>query len=251
VRWPGWRSLGSIDPLREPAVHVVRFEPARCADALLLPDLVESERARAARFRRDMDRQCFVVGRTAVRRIVGGLLGSAPTALALSENAYGKPQTPHGTVRFNVSHSGEHLLLAITHGREVGVDLERHRGDVDIPGVAATVFSPVEVRQLVALSDERCLGAFFRLWARKEAVIKAEGTGFSLSTRTFTVGFEDPPAVLSSEGPVPRPDRWWLCDLDVGPGYAAALAVEAPALPVLCWDGAGLLAGGRDAEGNR
>ncbi len=227
-------------PLREPGVHVIRFEPARCEDVHLIPDLLESERARALRFRRDEDRRRFVVGRAAVRRIVGGLLGLAPTALELSENEHGKPQAP-GSIRFNVSHSGELLLLAICHGREIGVDVEQHRSDVAILEVAETVFSPVEVEKLLALPAPQRGPAFFRLWARKEAVIKGEGTGFSLSPRTFTVGFGERPALSNCEGPIPRPERWWLADLDVGESHSAALVVEAPAPVVRCWDGMSLL----------
>ena len=235
-RDPDWRSLASLEPLHEVAVHVVRFEPARITPGPLLDDLLAPERARADRFRRDEDRRCFVVGRAAVRRVVGGLLGVAPTALMLSENAHGKPRAP-GAVRFNISHSGGWVLLAIAHGREVGVDLEQHRDDLAIAEVAETVFSPVEVKALLSLPNPERMAAFFRLWARKEAVIKAEGTGFSLPTRTFTVGFDARPAVLTSEGPAPRPDRWWLCDLDVDERFAAALAVETPAPVVRCWDG--------------
>jgi 4'-phosphopantetheinyl transferase len=131
-------------------------------------------------------------------------------------------------VRFNLSHSGDLALVAVTRRREIGVDVERLRRESDLLDVAEHYFAPRERATLRSLPEkDRCLG-FFRCWTRKEAYLKARGDGLSMDLHSFTValGPDEPAALLeSSEGPG-EVARWNLEELNPSPDYAAALAVE-------------------------
>jgi 4'-phosphopantetheinyl transferase len=173
--------------------------------------------------------------------VLGALIGVAPHEVRLKLERFGKPELARdyaSQIRFNLSHSGDLALLAVSRGPELGVDLELEREDVDVLELGATVFSPAEIQVLEALTARERRAHFFRLWACKEAVIKAEGTGFSLSTRTFTVELPalGPPRLIHCEGDAPRVGRWSLTELQPAPGFAAALAVEGAPREILFWD---------------
>lgn len=232
--------LGHID---ERVVHVIQIDLGQVRLGPGLDrDLIAAERQRLAAFRRDIDRDLAQAGRWVVRRALGFLLGCPPSHVPICEGAHGKPElaTPrHSPLRFNVSHSGQLVLVALAHGREVGVDVERFTS-VDLRQIASAVFSPAENEALDAFPRTEQTAAFFRCWARKEAIIKAEGTGFLRPTTSFTVSLDAGDArVLAGDL---RP--WWLTDLPVLEGHAAALAVEGEALVVRLWDGNGLVEAG-------
>ncbi|MCI0572972.1 MAG: 4'-phosphopantetheinyl transferase superfamily protein, partial [Myxococcaceae bacterium] len=202
--------------------------------------LVATEQARAARFLLERDRRRFIVTRATLRRLLGDLLALPPREVHVVEGAYGKPALApaHGSaIHFNVSHSGDLSLLGFTLGSELGLDLEEERSDLDVHGMAQVVFSPAEQGALAALEPSARQEAFFRLWALKEAVIKAEGWGFAFPSHTFTVSVapgEFP--LLSSQAPSPLPlAPWSLRELEVARGYAAALAVKEKALRLVLW----------------
>ena len=232
--------LPALSPERVSLVHL----PLVHAEALApreAPLLSEAERARARAFAFARDRDRYVLTRGTLRRLLGAALGEAPAALQLVEGEWGKPalSSAHASpVHFNVSHSGEHALLALAHGRELGVDLERAKDGVDVPGVSRMVFSPEEQRALFLLAPGCVRAAFFQLWARKEALIKAEGTGFAEPSAQFTltVDPDQPPRLLAHAARPAAVARWRLCDVALGlPDYAAALACEAPLPPLSLW----------------
>ncbi len=137
------------------------------------------------------------------------------------------PASTPGPLGFNLSHSGERFLIAAARGCEPGVDVERIRPRADLERLARRFFSPAERRALAAAVDPAL--AFHRLWARKEAVIKADGRGVSIGLARFDVSADEPPALLGARWAGAAADeaaRWSLFSLDVGAGYAAALAVR-------------------------
>ena len=153
--------------------------------------LNDDERERAARFHFERDRNRFVVGRGTLREVLGELLEISPTDVQFAYGPQGKPALAHDTdLRFNLSHSQDWALLAVTEGREVGVDLEFLRQDLNPLEVAPSVFSPEECAALENLPEPERLAAFYGYWTRKEAFIKALGLGFTRDTREFTVTLE-------------------------------------------------------------
>jgi 4'-phosphopantetheinyl transferase len=120
----------------------------------------------------------------------------------------------------SLSHSGCWVVAAVA-WRPVGVDVEKLTRDPLVPGVLRRVCSPRELDRLERLSPERRSAAFLRVWTRKEAYGKASGLGMGFQLRDVTVGLEGS-RVRGARG------RWWVTDLELGPGRVAALVVHGP-----------------------
>jgi 4'-phosphopantetheinyl transferase len=227
----GWPVGPAAPRLADGDVHVWRvdLEVDGATHAALARLLVADERTRAARVRLASARRRFVVARGVLRDVLGRYLGVAPDALAFAYGAQGKPAlaTPSGdapALRFNVAHSASVAVCAIGRGREVGVDVE-HLRDLDVMRLAARFYAPAEQAALAALPPEVARHTFFRLWACKEAYLKAVGTGVSRPLREVDVALADEPR-LAIAGDAAEGGRWTLRELAVDPAYAAALAVE-------------------------
>ncbi len=222
-----WRTATEVSP--------TRLDPFR---DVLAPD----ERARAARFLYEDDRRRYTVARGVLRTLLGRYLDVEPASLRFRYGAHGKPaltETPGGRdVRFNLSHSYGLALHAFAVGREVGVDVERIRPNIDVAGVARHSFSPAEVEALTSLPAGQRREAFFNCWTRKEAFIKAHGEGIALGLSRFDVTLRpgEPAALLRFDDDATEAARWALCALDAGDGYKAALAVEGGGWSLRCWE---------------
>ena len=187
-----------------------------------LADLLSpEERDRAARFRFDRDRHRFIVCRGSLRELLAATLHLAPARVPFVYGSFGKPMIDGSDTRFNVSHSHDMAMIAITRGREVGCDIERIDPSFSEEQIPERFFSPYEVATLRALPLGDQCDAFFRCWTRKEAYIKACGMGVSLELNSFDVTLApDEPATLlrGAEG-------WSLHAVDAPVGYAAALVL--------------------------
>jgi 4'-phosphopantetheinyl transferase len=211
--------------------------------ATLAPD----ELARADRFAFPQNRRQYTVGRGALRAILAAYLDTTPTAVPIRYTPQGKPYLASSAsdLRFNLSHSGELALIAVTRGREVGVDVEQvdARGDLEKRlALARRFFSLAEVAALESLPAASQTGAFYACWTRKEAYLKARGGGLLLPLDSFDVSLRpgEPPALLATRDDPAQAARWSLLALDPGPGYAAALAVEGAGFALQCWDWPGI-----------
>jgi len=193
------------------------------------------ERERAARFRVPGGRERYIVAHGCMRQILARYLNSDPKQLCFSTNEYGKPALEDNKLEFNLSHSGDFALVAVTRGAKIGVDVERIRPDVEFIKIASRFFSPREVNELMALPPQSHQTAFFNCWSRKEAYIKAQGFGLSLPLDSFDVSL-DGPAILRATRPDPtEAARWTLLDLQVEAGYTAAVAVKEQDLDFRFW----------------
>lgn len=194
--------------------------------------LSQEELDRAHRFYFDHHRVRFIAGRAALKSILSGYLEINPRSVEFSLGPQGKPELKAGMaesgIRFNLSHSGDFALVAVTQGLAVGVDIEAVNREFAGEDIARRFFSPDEVARLVALPSGERIAAFFRCWTRKEAYIKALGKGLSLPLDSFDVTFE--PGVsallLRSTESEDEPSRWSMYDLAVPEGYTGALVVE-------------------------
>jgi 4'-phosphopantetheinyl transferase len=219
--------------LPEDEVHVwqARVDAESLRESQILDALAEDEIERAARFRFAKDRDQYVVGRSMMRALLGHYLGCLPQEIRLCYSPYGKPDLPDGLrsdLRFNLSHSRELVLLAVTRGSAIGVDVEFIEPKVINERVAEQFFSPYEVATLKALPAELQVLGFFNCWTRKEAFIKAKGEGLSMPLDQFDVSLQPgQPARLLAVRPNARGlDRWSLLDLRLRDGYVGAVAVE-------------------------
>ena len=206
------------------------------------------ERERADRFLRDDLRRRFVVAHAALRAILGRYLGIEPGDVQFCYGPKGKPQlaelrisdfglrippaqsafrNPHSAIRFNLAHSGELAVVAISRGGEIGVDVERLRPVPRREQLAERYFAPSESSAILSADESRRDAEFLATWTAKEAILKAIGAGLSFPLSRFAVSptiggqwvsLAQPPANCSAV--------WWLERVDVANGYVAAVAAD-------------------------
>ena len=184
----------------------------------LVACLDDEERRRVDSLKFDRDKHRFIHAHAAMRRLLGGVCGIAPEKLALQVDSHGKPTLPPDCgVFFNLSHSEDQALLAVSRAGAIGVDLEKTRPLSNADALATRHFSERECAHLRSVpagrSRER---AFFHCWTRKEAFIKCTGIGLRTDLRCIEVGFYGDAAV---DGVVIQS----LPDVD---DFAAAFATE-------------------------
>ena len=182
-----------------------------------LDTLSSDERARADRFRFPSDRAAYVLTRAIARDLLAGYCGVAPATLTFEYGATGKPRLAERDVpRFNISHSGTLAVIAIARG-EVGIDVERRKPPM--PEVSRIVFSAIEAREIRSADDP--LIAFYDTWTRKEALVKAIGTGLGESMANLVVGRRGDSTI----------GGFHVQTLNLGPEYSGAVATEGGATP--------------------
>lgn len=141
--------------------------------ALLSPD----EAARAARFRFPRDQHRFIRARAGLRLLLGHYLGRDPQSLVFRYNPQGKPALAEDNLFFNLSHTGDVVLYALSRERELGVDVELLRPLTELNSMIELVFGPAERPYFAALPPAARERAFFLAWTAKEATLKAMGSG--------------------------------------------------------------------------
>jgi 4'-phosphopantetheinyl transferase len=198
--------------------------------ALLLSD---DEAARADRYVFDAHRARFTTGRGILREILSRYTQTPPERIAFDYGAQGKPELIHTDdppLRFNLTHSEDTLLIGVTRGQMIGVDIEHVRPLQDLMQISRRFFSAREVTALHSLSADQQAVAFFNGWTRKEAVLKAYGDGISEILNTVEVSLlpGEPAAVFSIRGSREEAARWSLHALNEPSGYIASLVVEQP-----------------------
>lgn len=176
------------------------------------------------------------VARAALRRILSRYVGEPPERIAFAIGEHGKPRLAHhAAIDFNLSHSERLGLVAVAHGVRVGVDVEHARDGRAFEAIAERFFSPAEAARFAAVPAAGRCEAFYRAWTRKEAYLKAWGTGLSFPSDAFTIDFLGEGGLLASDMPRERLDQWRFVDVAVGPAYVAALCHEGPPRPLRFW----------------
>lgn len=209
-------------PLTAGSVHVRSFDLDR--EEPHSACLTADEQARAARFHFERDARHWAVGRSLLRRTLGAYLGADPSGLHFETGPFGKLSLPSSPLRFNLSHSGSVLLIALAWDKDVGIDVEHLRSDFAAEELSALVFSPKEQAALCRVLPAERHPAFLRLWTAKEAYVKALGTGLSFPLPQLTL-MEDAGRyrVEDLTAGSTHPALSVRC-LDTVPGYAASLA---------------------------
>lgn len=201
-------------------------EAVACCERILDPE----ERARAGRFLRPRDRRRYSVSHAALRHLLSRYTGLGARDLRFEAGPQGKPDLSPETgacLAFNLSRSGEMALVGITAATRLGVDIEQLRVVDDSAAIARSFFSPSERCGLGSVPPDRADVAFLTCWTRKEAFVKALGTGLSFPLDRFDVslGREDA-RILGVDGDAQAGRRWDLIHLEPAEGYIGAAAVE-------------------------
>lgn len=220
---PEWSALPELaeGTVQVFAVHAVPGSPLLAAAQTLLN---ASELERAARFRVELPRAEFIVGRALLRTLLSRATGTSPKLLPLQIDEFGKPFVPG--VQSNVSHSRGLVYVALCRSGAVGVDVEWIDPLLEATELAEANFSPDEAALVAAAKPEVDQARVFcGLWTRKEAVVKAFGRGLHISLRDIVV----PPAgrgtAYVTDPGTSFPARFDVQELPAPGGFAAALAV--------------------------
>lgn len=227
-----WTNPPSKIALLQNEVHVWRvvLDVDAATVQYLFSTLCATEKQRAERFYLQLHRDRFIVGRGVLRQILANYLQIQPTEVNFSYNSYGKPRliiANQEPLRFNLSHSQELALIAVTQDCDIGVDLEYIRSDFPCEEIAAKFFSKTEFTVLRSLPSHLQTTAFFTCWTRKEAFIKATGKGLSLPLDKFDVSLlpGEPAKLLHTAWDETEAQRWTLQATIPDAGYVGALAV--------------------------
>ena len=194
--------------------------------------LSKDERERADRFHFERHRSRFAVCRGTLRKILGRYLDIGPGRVDFEYGAKGKPALnpavhPRGLF-FNLAHSRHLALFAVSRRRPLGIDLEYQREMPRAQDLARRFFSPREHAWIMEMPQQKRQEGFYRCWTRKEAFIKAIGSGFAFPLDRFTVSLDpdSPPRLVRVEGSPEATSSWSMAAMIPADGYQAALVAE-------------------------
>jgi 4'-phosphopantetheinyl transferase len=219
-----WGAPQSCVDLARDAVHVWRVNldsPDHDLDAFAAL-LDEEERERAVHLRRDDLRRRFVVRRGVLRCLLARYLGTAAQSIRYVVGKRGKLRlralAAQSPLHFNVSDADALAVYGLTRVGEIGIDVEKPLPFEDLAVVAQRWFSPREQAAVASLPTEEQISGFYTGWTRKEAIVKAIGTGIGFPLERFSVSLTpgSPAAILEAQDdrvrdlqllavPVPQP----------------------------------------------
>lgn len=236
-----WQALpSSIPPLSSTQVHVWSLpqQTPHGQEERFASWLDEYEQKRWQRYKFPRLRDDFLAGHGWLRAILSLYTAEQPKALVWGQQEEGKPTllSPNPTdLRFNLSHSEGQWLLAVTLGREIGVDIEAVREMQGREGIVERFYSYQERKVYLKLPEKQKLRAFFDVWARKEAFLKATGQGLLFPLERFSITVTGPPALLDVAGDPAALKKWKMATLPTLDGYALALMTEGEVGEVTAW----------------
>lgn len=193
----------------------------------LRPTLSADEEKRAQRFRSTVDKERFIASHGVLRTLLARYTLQRPEQLSFAEGPNGKPALAPGSnekdIQFNLAHSGDHALIAIAAGREVGVDIERVVQQDDHERIARRFFSSRELASFLGYPNTQRTEAFFRHWVRKEAYLKARGLGLTRHEEGFDVPLTEEKVSMFAhvDG-----TTWTAREILPVPGYTAAVVAQ-------------------------
>lgn len=203
--------------------------------------LSDAEMMRGNRLIKRSDQEKFFLSKAILRRILARYLNLPPEKIEFKLGKNGKPYVDRADFHFNVSHSGDCLLIGVTAGNEIGVDVEHVREKQDVIALAERFFSKAEYDAIKILSSENQIAAFYRCWTRKEAFIKATGLGLSFGLSNFEVAVENlshkKSALLSIKNNSVESKKWTLQSIEIddfSKNYFAAFAVQDAVTSIVC-----------------
>ncbi len=204
----------SDSPSLEQRIHLWRLSIAGAPIDLDL--LSAAERSHLETLRLPQVAQRYAASRWFQRVLLGHYVSQAPAALQFMTGSHGKPYLIDQAVQFNLSHSGDWLVMAVSAAQAIGVDIEQVRAISRLDGLVRRCLTEAECKTLPADAHQRT-GIFLRYWTCKEAYLKATGTGLSHPMPQV-------PVALGAERFLPPCDRTFLHCFSPGAGYVGAIA---------------------------
>lgn len=205
--------------------------------SLLAPDELE----RLERFKFEKDRKCFCIARAMLRLFLGGYLQRDSKEVHFTYGSHGKPSLNiDSRIHFNLSHSGNGILIGFMLDYEIGVDIELVKHDFDPLEIAENYFSAIEILELKQAEPNARMRTFFNGWTRKEAFIKAVGDGLSFPLKSFAVSMSDKHTeLLETTWNSNEKTEWTLFSDTINSDYVIAATVRNPKAKYRLnfWDG--------------
>ncbi|NLA74804.1 MAG: 4'-phosphopantetheinyl transferase superfamily protein [Deltaproteobacteria bacterium] len=214
-------------------VHVWRIEldlPISQINSLE-QTLCFDELSRANRYYSYVDRQRYRVCRGSLIKFLSQYIGSEPSGIQFAYSSSGIPSLSSelniGPLCFNLSHSNQYALCAVTLNRSIGIDIEYMRPASDILSIAKHYFAPDEYSTMLSLSPDKRKQAFYTLWTLKEAYLKATGEGLA-GLGNIQKKLYPSDSILSATGNknIKKEDCWIIRRFTPAPEYTAGLAVK-------------------------
>lgn len=237
-----WEAAPAAPAVAPDELHVWRvdLDVSEAAERAARLMLSRDEIARADRFIRAIHGRRFAVARASLRAILAAYIACPPDSLQFEYGEHGKPFLASEAPAFNVSHSTDRALIAVSGGMSVGVDIEWMRERVEAEKIARRFFAQAEVAMLESVPEDARQRVFYDCWTRKEAYVKACGGGLSIALSDFVVTClpgESPEVVNVAEGGETVLPPCSLFSVAPGAGYAAAVAALGDVRALRLFDG--------------
>lgn len=201
--------------------------------------LSSGEKQRAARLTKKADGDHYIAAHGILRVLLGLYMKIDPEKLAFNSDANGKPsldtRITKKNLHFNLSHSHEYGLLAVSLDSAVGVDLEYIKKQAAFLKIAKRFFTPAEYKALQKTPKDLQKEAFFTGWCRKEALLKALGTGIAGGLNRVQVSMEPKAQSEAVQFPGHANKKWGLQNLPTLNSYAHAVAAEGSDWSLRCY----------------
>ena len=185
-------------------------------------------------FRRPEIRQRQLLAHAALRSLLSERLKIEARQITFHTGPQGKPKLADEDARlhFNLSHSGDLALIALSQAFEVGVDVEHIRPIRNLAKLAERFFTPSEASALAATPEADRTTALFRVWTRKESVLKATGLGIANGLQRIEVSCEPDAGLIAWDGNAVQAGQWTLRTWSPAEGYIATVAAPQPGVNI-------------------
>ena len=197
------------------------------------------ERVRADKLKVEDKKQQYIISRGCLRQRLGLLTNIDPEDFVFEYLEHGKPvlinDARFADITFNVSHSSDFALIAISQKQNIGIDIEKVNHKLDHQALVTRFFSEIEQSEFLTIAEANKAKAFCACWTRKEAFIKAIGDGITYGLDTFDVTINPEIQTSSINLHKPTSEIWSAQDLHVGDDYMACLVSNVPDTNIRCW----------------
>ena len=191
--------------------------------------LDEAEKSRARRFTQSTHHNQYVHIHAQVRYLLATILMQAPEQIIIKRSPQGKPYlVEYPNIAFNLSHTNEYFLFAISENCNLGVDIEKCKSRPNMEGLVNKCFAITERDYWHTISQQDQPSVFYQFWTRKEAFVKATGSGIVLGLEQCVVDVNNPKRFLSIPKQCGNSTDWFIQELDVPKNYCAALVLDRP-----------------------
>ncbi len=199
-------------------LYRVQSSDIDCVEANPLVYVSAQEWERAQRIKHEQARHTTLLGRVLARQVLSAKLNCLAAEVPIIKNEYGKPQVEAGVWHFNISHSGPHILVGVSQGCAIGVDIQEQKIRGRLAELAQFIMHPEEWRKFQSLDEQAAEAYFYKVWALKEAYVKWDGRGIQVGLKSVHIDDLAPKVVVAADVN--------LQYLSAPEGYVAALCVN-------------------------